>query len=246
MDMTRETRTAVAAGAVAAAAAVLFGTALIGAIRGGEGPPAARATMTAPSSVPATLAATPLLPESEIQAAVNADLFEPDRRAPAQRYRLPGEAAEEGRALEPPAAPAGPQVRVVGAAVTGPRRGVALIQIGDAHPVAAAVGESVGGYVVASVSQEGAVLNGPAGRLALAVEPAVPTADANAQNAPNGRGGGVPNAAQLQQIIQQLRGRFGGGGGPGGFPFGGGGGNGGGGGFGRGGGGRRGQGGGGQ
>jgi len=100
---------------------------------------------------------SPRLPSIELNRAVNQDPFQPDRSAPAQRYVLPGQRRATRVEREPTPAP---EFRVVGAARIGPG-GVALVQVdrGDV-PIAVNVGESIEGYRLVSVTDEGATFEG--------------------------------------------------------------------------------------
>ena len=100
---------------------------------------------------------SPRLPSIELDRAVNQDPFQPDRSAPAQRYVLPGQRRATRVGREPTPAP---EFRVVGAARIG-QGGVALVQVdrGDV-PIAVNVGESIEGYRLVSVTDEGATFEG--------------------------------------------------------------------------------------
>ena len=100
---------------------------------------------------------SPRLPSIELDRAVNQDPFQPDRSAPAQRYVLPGQRRATRVGREPTPAP---EFRVVGAARIG-QGGVALVQVdrGDV-PIAVNVGESIEGYRLMSVTDEGATFEG--------------------------------------------------------------------------------------
>ena len=103
---------------------------------------------------------SPRLPSVALERAVSQDPFQPDRRAPAQRYVLPDQrvvfANEEREPIE------APSFRVVGAARIG-QGGLVLVQVDDGDaPVAVSVGESIEGYRLVSVTDEGASFEGAA------------------------------------------------------------------------------------
>ena len=103
---------------------------------------------------------SPRLPSVALERAVSQDPFQPDRRAPARRYVLPDQrvvfANEEREPIE------APSFRVVGAARIG-QGGLVLVQVDDGDaPVAVSVGESIEGYRLVSVTDEGASFEGAA------------------------------------------------------------------------------------
>ncbi len=136
----------------------------------------------------------PGVTQNEILEAVNLDLFKPDRTPPLMPYLLPGE--------RPVAAPQrqeerrrGPELRVVGAAVMG-EGGMALVQVGDTFPLALRVGESVEGYVLASVDGEFATLVREEETLTLPVVEPVRVGSSSSSRQANPRG-------QAEQQIQE-------------------------------------------
>jgi len=149
--------------------------------------------------------ASPMLRRVELQRAVSQDPFQPDRRAPAQRYVLPGQrfvvaevAVEETEA---------PDFRVIGAARIG-AGGVALVQVdrGDA-PVAVSVGESIEGYVLASVTEEGVTWTAEGG--GSSVVPIVePRAERRSNNGRDRNSRGRDSERELQQRVQELQGQM--------------------------------------
>lgn len=140
-----------ATGALLLASTALAGWSLWGAVTLDPVAPARQASPpwmvqpTEPQPVPAG---------PDIVAAVNADPFSPERRRPAERFRLPGE-----RRPEPPPvvrrAP-GPSFRIVGTVVL-PGGGLAMLQARGAAPRTLRVGESFGGFRLARVEQGRAV-----------------------------------------------------------------------------------------
>ncbi len=110
---------------------------------------------------------SPRLPSVALERAVSQDPFQPDRRAPARRYVLPDQrvvfANEEREPIE------APSFRVVGAARIG-QGGLVLVQVDDGDaPVAVSVGESIEGYRLVSVTDDGATLAADGGTWALSV-----------------------------------------------------------------------------
>jgi hypothetical protein len=165
----------------------------------------------------------------EILRAVSQDPFQPDRTAPAERYRLPTETDARFVATERDDRRRGPELRVVGSAVVGDL-GLALVQVGDSFPVAVQVGETVGEYLLTAVDEESATLVWDAEILVLAVmEPLEgrPTEERSQRGNVIIRG---PDGQALQGRVQELlrgmqfqqfqrgRGGRGGGGGGGNLP----------------------------
>ena len=152
-------------------------------------------------------ATSPRLPRAELERAVNQDPFQPDRRAPARRYVLPGQRVivTEVETERPEA----PSFRVVGAARIG-QGGLVLVQVDDGDlPIAVSVGESIEGYRVESVTDEGATLTAEGGSWALAVvEPREERPSRNNRSS-NNRGRNtrqqateVDVAGQIQELLQ--------------------------------------------
>lgn len=84
----------------------------------------------------------------DVRAAVEKDLFSPDRTAPAERYRVPGES-------EPAAAVVveAPKPVVLGTAVSGTGRSFATCQLGDGQPIIVRVGDRIGEYTVKTIER---------------------------------------------------------------------------------------------
>jgi hypothetical protein len=123
-------------------------------------PPAAP-TMEVRAPVPASAPAA-----GDLSQAVEQDLFRPDRKRPAMRFRLPGEPL-------PGSTPAGPpesRVRLIGTALLPPGGGFAMCQVGDDPPRVVRLGERLGDLVLREVVQGRAVFVSPGGgRLELKV-----------------------------------------------------------------------------
>ena len=193
-----------AAGLVLAIAAVVFGATTVDALRVQElpGPSEGVAPAGGPSqeggveTLPApgepgrpSGGVYPRVTETELLDAVNQDLFQPDRTPPLERYQLPSERVATTAVQQDPRRRRGPEFRVVGSAVMG-NVALALVQVDDSIPLALLVGESVEGYTLAAVNQEGAVLVGETETLTLPVVEPLPT-------------GGPRNAAPQIQIDQR-------------------------------------------
>ena len=150
---------------------------------------------------------SPRLPRAELERAVNQDPFQPDRRAPARRYVLPGQRVIVTEVVNE--RPEAPSFRVVGAARIG-QGGLVLVQVDDGDlPIAVSVGESIEGYRVESVTDEGATLTAEGGSWALAVvEPReerpsrASRGNNNRGNNNRGRNSPEPDAsAQLEELL---------------------------------------------
>ena len=144
---------------------------------------------------------SPKLPRVELERAVSLDPFQPDRRAPARRYVLPGQRVVFTRTEREPK-PA-PSFRVVGAARIG-QGGLALVQVDDGDlPIAVSVGESIEGYLLASVTDEGATLTAEDGRWVLEV--VEPREDRRSNNNRGNRGnrGRNNNNVDVERALEQ-------------------------------------------
>lgn len=96
----------------------------------------------------AQIARAPLPAPADIQAAVENDVFAPDRSAPSTPYRLPG---ERDQSDTPAVEPMRPQV--LGTAVATDGRNFATMQLGDASPVLVHVGEKIGEWTVKAIGR---------------------------------------------------------------------------------------------
>lgn len=85
---------------------------------------------------------------ANVRAAVENDLFAPDRSAPAERYRVPGEDDPS-----PEVAPEAPEPMVLGTAVSGAGRSFATCQLGDDRPIIVRVGDTIGEYTVKTIER---------------------------------------------------------------------------------------------
>jgi hypothetical protein len=114
--------------------------------------------------------------------------FDPDRRAPDQRYLMPGERVVRAPMREErPEPPPAPDFRVLGT-IAGPNGGVAVIAVEDEPPRVVAMGAEISGYRVASIDGGRVVMSGQGRNLALEVPDALPTGVAAVEER-NQRGG---------------------------------------------------------
>lgn len=197
------------AGALFAAATVVFATALARAltVEPVEITPSAPAgpVATAPE-VPAE-ASSPserMLDADAIRLAVDHDPFQPDRRRP-EPYRMPGEqeeAAPPRVELPPP-----PPFQLLGT-ITIDDGGLALIRVEESPPRTVAVGESLLGYKLEQVQGKSAMLTGQGRTVFLTVADAAPQPPPPAR-AQRGRGNRNTNAregaaeALRERVLQQ-------------------------------------------
>jgi hypothetical protein len=86
--------------------------------------------------------------------AVESDPFHPERRRPADRFRLPGEAIATA---SDPAPPAPAPLVLLGTVVLAEGRGFAMCQQGSDQPRIVRVGESLGDYTLRTIEQGRAV-----------------------------------------------------------------------------------------
>ncbi len=94
----------------------------------------------------------------DVAAAVDADPFAPDRTAPAQRYRMPGEAVAAAPAAEPP------KPSVLGTATAGDGSSFATVQFQSSRLLMVRVGDHVGDYIVKSIGRGVVTFATPAGK----------------------------------------------------------------------------------
>ncbi len=158
------------AGALALAGGVLvLGTALAQALRPEtaplpEAPPevlpavdlAEQGTPPVPAASPSP--ATSSISDEIVREAANQAPFDPERRPPTQRYRLPGErqqvVEEEPRFEMPPV----PPLRVLGT-IAGPGGGIAVLQEAGEQPRVVSVGQTIGEYLLVAVREEAVTVN---------------------------------------------------------------------------------------
>jgi hypothetical protein len=105
-----------------------------------------------PSAGAVTLGANAATPDirvpvtaTKLAAAIGKDPFHPERRRPAQRFRLPGEAAPGADVVssEP--------FKLIGTAAMAEGKGFAMCQLGAEPPKLVRIGESIGGLTLKSV-----------------------------------------------------------------------------------------------
>jgi hypothetical protein len=222
-------------GAVLTGAVATLATALSGALtRSPAGEPALVATADAavpaepatslePSN-PAAMVAQPL--PLDVRGAAERAPFDPNRRAPRDRYRLPEEFVVEEPPPPPPPPPPAPEFRVLGT-IGGPGGGVAVIEVDGEPPRVVSVGDDVMGYSLASIGNRRVTVSKDGRNVSVAMTEAAPTTMAatpannrgqqqrggRAQGRGQGQGNapsrqievirGTPGTQQLQQQIQE-------------------------------------------
>lgn len=95
----------------------------------------------------------PGVSNDELLAAVNQDLFKPDRTPSPDRYLLPSERMAPARVSRDDRRRREPSLRIVGTAIAG-NRALAMVQPEDSLPFAVLLGEEVDGYILADITQE--------------------------------------------------------------------------------------------
>ncbi len=107
-----------------------------------------------PDSPPAALASLETIthhtsrPVTDVQAAVESDVFSPDRTAPAASYRLPGEANPNDKQVELQ------KPVVLGTGVVTEGRSFAMVQAaGEPRPTLVHVGDKIGGWLVRTIER---------------------------------------------------------------------------------------------
>lgn len=134
-------RVALAALVLAAAFALW---ALAGAFRDG---PASELPRAGGNRV-APLRQVALAPPADVDAAVEQDIFAPDRSAPSEPFHMPGEASASTAA-----AVASPKPTVLGTAVSDGASSFATARFGDAAPRIVRVGDKLGPYTVVAIAR---------------------------------------------------------------------------------------------
>jgi len=87
-------------------------------------------------------------PATDVGAAVEKDLFAPDRSAPPERYRVPGEADPSAKVVVE-----APKPIVLGTGVAGTGRSFATCQLPDGQPIIVRVGDKIGEYTVKTIER---------------------------------------------------------------------------------------------
>jgi hypothetical protein len=95
---------------------------------------------------------------SDIQVAVENDLFSPDRSAPETPYRMPGESDPNDKTRVEAQKPI-----VLGTAVASDGHSFATLQMGMDSPKLVRVGDKIGEWTVRSIARGKVVLEGSAG-----------------------------------------------------------------------------------
>lgn len=85
-------------------------------------------------------------PATDINAAVENDLFSADRSAPAAPYRMPGEHAPDDKPVIEPMKPI-----VLGTVVATDGRSFATVQLGNDRPTLVHVGDKIGEWAVKAI-----------------------------------------------------------------------------------------------
>jgi hypothetical protein len=171
---------------------------------------------SAPDRAPDRAPVPEVVPTEVLRAAVAGAPFQPDRQAPATRYRLPDEPLPAPPMLPPPPPelPPPPGFRLLGTIAGGSANegAVVLLAVDDGPPQVLNLGESYMGYTVAQVVGDRAMLSGQGRNLSLTVQGPAATVAAAAGN--RGRNAGPANtnnqgrnpAQQMQQMQELLRG----------------------------------------
>jgi hypothetical protein len=95
-----------------------------------------------------TIKRGPIVAPTDVEAAVDADIFAPDRSAPDVPYRMPGELRPDDRPVAEPMKP-----NVVGTVVATDGRSFALMQLGNERPKLVHVGDTIGEWTVKSIER---------------------------------------------------------------------------------------------
>ncbi len=98
-------------------------------------------------------------PAVDVGAAVASDPFAPDRTAPAQRYRAPGEESGDATPHEAITEPV-----VLGTALSDATHSFATVQLSDSRSVILHVGDKIGPYTVKSIERRHVVFRTPSGK----------------------------------------------------------------------------------
>jgi hypothetical protein len=196
-----------------AGTALLLGASLTRALRtppvAAPAPEVATAEAAPESNAPAAVLPASSLPNDVLSLAVARAPFDPDRRAPEQRYLMPGERVVRApQREERPEPPPAPDFRVLGT-VAGVNGGVAVIAVEEGPPRVVAMGSEILGYRVASIGGGRVVMSGQGRSLALEVPQAAPTGANAASVATDERGNnnqqGNSNQRNQQREAERAR-----------------------------------------
>jgi hypothetical protein len=112
---------------------------------------------------PATLASIesikrgPIVAPTDVEAAVDNDIFAVDRSAPDVPYRMPGESRPDDKPVAEPMRPT-----VVGTVVATDGRSFAMMQLGNERPTLVHVGDKIGEWSVKAIGRGKVTLVGSA------------------------------------------------------------------------------------
>jgi hypothetical protein len=98
----------------------------------------------------------PIIAPTDVEAAVDSDIFAADRSAPDVPYRMPGEARPDDKPVAEPMKPT-----VVGTVVATDGRSFALMQLGNERPVLVHVGDKIGEWSVKVIGRGKVTLVAP-------------------------------------------------------------------------------------
>jgi hypothetical protein len=90
----------------------------------------------------------PIVAPTDVEAAVDSDIFAADRSAPDIPYRMPGEARPDDKPVAEPTKPI-----VVGTVVATDGRSFALMQLGNDRPKLVHVGDTIGEWSVKAIGR---------------------------------------------------------------------------------------------
>jgi hypothetical protein len=140
---TRSIGARVAIGALLAAI-IVTGWSVVNAVRSEPLPDVPPTSLASLESIKRTALTTP----TDVQAAVENDLFSADRSAPEAPYRMPGENAPDDKPVAEPMKPI-----VLGTVVATDGRSFATVQLGDARPTLVHVGDKIGEWAVKAIAR---------------------------------------------------------------------------------------------
>jgi type IV pilus biogenesis protein PilP len=125
---------------------------------------AVRITPVEASEAPATAGvvrglALPPVPDIDVQAVADNDIFQPDRTALPERYRMPGDAVPT---VAGPA-PEIPKPMVLGTVLSTDGSHFATCQLPGGRPTVVHVGDRLGDYTVAAIERDKVVFKTPSG-----------------------------------------------------------------------------------
>ncbi len=174
-----------------AGSGLILGATLVRALRSepvppADSPPAADVTGQDVSSIALQVPtasgpeAEPVSP-AEVRQAADRAPFDPERRPPLGRYRLPGTDEQMFVLTESPELPPVPALRVLGT-ISGAGGGIAVIQAAGESPKIVSVGQTIGGYRLAAVREEAVTVASGDFEIELSLETGTAAAQAESQN----------------------------------------------------------------